>query len=81
MKKADLVAMRACHEQGARWGIQLGLDSDDCLPNEGGFELEDVETYSNTQKLSVFDIKQPVWKPTSTKEMENIRNKIMETNR
>lgn len=77
MLRADLISMRACQEQGARWGIQLGLDSDGYLPDFGGFDLKHVKKYSETRWVKYYELGKPSWTGTTPQTMEKNKEKML----
>jgi len=58
MARADIIAMRACKEQGARWGIECSF----------GKKYDKI--LKEKTLLDFYEIKKPTWKPTSDKQMK-----------
>lgn len=64
MKRADIIAMRACKEQGARWGIECS------------FGVRDNKILKEKVLLDFYEIKPPTWKPTTNKKMQENYDKM-----
>ena len=77
MMRADLISMRACEEQGARWGIQLGFDKDGYLPLFYGFDEEHIQKYTTAKWVKYYNLGKPSWTKTSPEQMEKNRKNML----
>ena len=65
MIKADIISMRACKEQGARWGIRCSFD-----------EMHN-EILNNENLLKYYKIPKQTWKKTSEAQIEKNYKKML----